>query len=65
MKVQAILPVVAATLAVAQNSDKTPTLAEALASKNDTLSVLNGALTGFEIYLDSLSPDGMTGLTDA
>jgi hypothetical protein len=42
MKIQSTLPILAASLAAAQGSGNTPSLVEALASKNDTLSTLNG-----------------------
>lgn len=43
MKVQYTLPLALASLAAAQDSEGT-SLADALASKNDTLSTLNGTL---------------------
>jgi hypothetical protein len=42
MKAHQLLPVALAAFATAQDNGDTPSLAEALASQNDTLSALNG-----------------------
>lgn len=44
MKAHQLLPVALAAFATAQESGDTPSLAEALASQNDTLSALNGKI---------------------
>jgi uncharacterized surface protein with fasciclin (FAS1) repeats len=55
MKAHQLLPVALAAFATAQDSGDTPSLAEALASQNDTLSALNGLLQAQPDLVDTLT----------
>jgi uncharacterized surface protein with fasciclin (FAS1) repeats len=55
MKAHQLLPVALAAFASAQDSGDTPSLAEALASQNDTLSALNGLLQAQPDLVDTLT----------
>lgn len=55
MKLQNVLPVAIASLATAQNSEDTPSLTDALASQNDTLSTLAGLLEGQPDLVETLA----------